>query len=145
MRVLGLFVGACAVLLLPAGVAAQQIDIEAAPQQPAPQPALRRPEIITPPGAREITRPRDLDFQPYDIRVRLDPAFIEPFTGVAPTSPTTGVRFGLAGWTAPQVGIHQASGVVREDPGWLVFGVSFVWDVPIEPVPVPAPPKSPAP
>jgi hypothetical protein len=88
-----------------------------------------------PPGAREITRPREADFQPQDIRVRIDPAFIEPFTGVRQTGPKTAVRFGLAGWTAPQAGIPQAEGVVRQDQGDLAFGFSITWDVPVEPVP----------
>ncbi len=123
--------------LAPGAAVAQQIDIETSIPQPEPPgpPALPRPEIVPPPGAREITRPREADFQPQDIRVRIDPAFIEPFTTVRQTSPKTAVRFGLAGWTAPQAGVHQAEGVVHESQGVLALGFSIIWDVPVEPPP----------
>jgi hypothetical protein len=123
--------------VVPGLAAAQQIDIETrTPQAEPPAPrALPRPEIVTPPGAREITRPREADFQPQDIRVRIDPAFIEPFTAARQTGPKTAVRFGLAGWTAPQAGVHQAEGVVHESQGVLALGLSIIWDVPVEPVP----------
>jgi hypothetical protein len=131
---------AATLALAPALAGAQQIDIETItpPVPPAPPP-VPRPEIVTPPGARDITRPREADFQPQDIRVRIDPAFIEPFTAVRQTGPRSAVRFGLAGWTAPQAGVHQAEGVVRESQGVLALGFSIIWDVPVEPLPAPRP------
>jgi hypothetical protein len=116
-------------LLVPAPAGAQEIQIET---ETKPEVRVPRPEIVTPPGAREITRPRESDFYPQDIRVRLDPAFIEPFTAVRQTGPTSAVRFGLSGWTAPNTPVSQSEGTIRELQGWLALGFSVVWDVPVD-------------
>jgi hypothetical protein len=125
------------VLLSPRPGGGQEIEIEAKPPGARPEPRPPQMEIITPPGAREITRPRESDFYPEDIRVRLDPAFIAPFTTVRPTGPKTAVQFGLAGWTAPNTPVASQQGYLRESPGWFALGFSVISDRPVrEGVPV---------
>jgi hypothetical protein len=116
-------------------VHAQQIELGTTPPEPAPP----RPEIVPPPGFEEITRPRESDFYPEDIRVRLDPAFILPLATVKQTGPDSAVQFGLSGWTAPQTPVGQTPAGRRENPGWFALGFSFVWDVPVKPTVPPAP------
>ena len=47
---------------------AQQIEIEKAPEG-----RDVRPRVVPPPGLHDVTRPRESDFYPDDIRVRHDP------------------------------------------------------------------------
>jgi hypothetical protein len=130
LGVLGLLAATLGGLAVAAStVEAQEIELGTAP----PEPRVPRPEILPPPGFDEITRPRESDFYPEDIRVRLDPAFILPLTTVRPTGPTSGVRFGLSGWTAPQTPVGQTPSALRENPGWFALGFSIVWDVPVKP------------
>ncbi len=121
-----------ALLAITVGVAgpagAQGIEIGVTPEARPPKP----PEIVTPPGSREITRPRESTFYPQDIRVRLDPAFIEPFGAIRQVSPKSAIQFGLAGWTAPNSAVPQHEGVVREIQGWFALGFAIVWDLPPE-------------
>ncbi len=126
--VLGLAMLAIAVGIA-GGASAQQIEIEVTPPGRRPP---KPPEIVTPPGSREITRPRESTFYPQDIRVRLDPAFIEPFGAIRPVGPKSAVQFGLAGWTAPNVAVPQHEGVVREVQGWFALGFAIIWDLPPE-------------
>src|SRR2546427_10335941 len=93
-------------------VRAQQIEINGRPPEQAP-----KLEIVPPPGAKEITRPRESDFYPDDIRVRLDPAFIEPFATVKQTGPNSAVQMGLAGWTSPNIPVPHGGDAFRADPG----------------------------
>ncbi len=108
--------------------AAQEIEIKTTP----PEERVTRPEIVPPPGAREITRPRESDFYPADIRVRIDPAFILPFVATRQTGPRSAIRFGLAGWTSPNTPVPQGGGTYRETPGWFALGFALVWDVPVK-------------
>lgn len=112
-------------LALPAG--AQQIELKAKPPEARP-PKL---EVLPPPGALEITRPRESDFYPQNIRVRIDPAFIEPATAVRQTGPRSAVQLGLAGWISPNTPVPQGGGTFREVPGWFALGFAVVWDVPV--------------
>jgi hypothetical protein len=107
---------------------AQEIEIGVTPEARPPKP----PEIVTPPGSREITRPRESGFYPQDIRVRLDPAFIEPFGAIRQVGPKSAVQFGLAGWTAPNTLGRQHEGDVREIHGWFALGFAIIWDLPPE-------------
>ena len=107
---------------------AQQIQIET-----TPEPREIRPEIVPPGGLHEITRPRESDFYPEDIRVRVDPAFIFPFAGVRQTGPNSAVRFGLSGWTVPATPVGQTPTAQREVPGWFALGFSLVWGGPPPP------------
>ena len=119
---------AAALLQAPHPAAAQQqIEIKA----PPPEKRVPTPEIHPPPGAREITRPRESDFYPDNIRVRLDPAFVEPFTAVRQTGPKSAVQLGVAGWTAPNTPVSQGGGRFREVPGWFALGFAIVWEVPV--------------
>lgn len=103
-----------------------QVEITAPPPERLP-----RPEFILPGQPPEVTGPREQDFYPDRIRARHDPAFIVPFTSTVRTGPTTGLRFGLSAWTAPQG--RGSFLLAREVGGWFAFGFSFVWDVPLEP------------
>jgi hypothetical protein len=105
--------------LLPAGrVLAQQ----AAETAPAPGPRF---EIVAPGSAvREGTRPREAEFYREDVRVRHEPAFIEPFTAKPASGPFK--RVGLSAWTSPP---GRGDGVVQhETTGWFSFGLSLVWE-----------------
>jgi len=76
-----------------------------------------------------MTRPREQDFYPDQIKSRHDPAFIAPFTTTIPTGPRTGIRVGLSGWTAPAA--RGETQLRREASGVLAFGISLAWDVAI--------------
>lgn len=117
------------VLLLSGGIvtsaaAQDQLKIIAPPPLP---PEKAPPEFVIPGQPAELTRPREQDFYPDQIRSRHDPAFIAPFTTTIPTGPRTGVRVGLSGWTAPAVPGENV--LRREAGGALAFGLSFAWDV----------------
>jgi len=122
-------VSAAALLQAPHPAAAQQQQIEI--KAPPPEKRVPLPEILPPPGAREITRPRESEFYPDNIRVRLDPAFVEPLTAVKQTNPKSAIQFGLAGWTAPNTPVPQGGGTFREVSGWFALGFAIVWDVPV--------------
>src|SRR5437016_13536523 len=124
MLVTRIFVLLALAPLLAAPATAQQIEIKAKPPEQAP-----KLEIVPPPGAREITRPRESDFYPDNIRVRLDPAFVEPLTAVKQTGPKSAIQFGVSGWTAPNTPVPQGGGTFREVPGWFALGFTIVWDV----------------
>lgn len=122
--------------IVTSAVAQDQLKIVA---PPPPPPEKAPPEFVAPGQPAELTRPRELDFYPDDIRTRHDPAFIVPFTGVVPTGPRTGVRVGLSGWTAPAV--RGENVLRREATGALAFGLSLAWDVEL-PKETPAPPSA---
>src|SRR5437016_14481563 len=98
--------------LVAAPAAAQQIEIKAKPPEQAP-----KLEILPPPGAKEITRPRESDFYPDDIRVRLDAAFIEPFAAVKQAGPNSAAQMGPAGWTSPNTPARPRTDAIRDGPG----------------------------
>ena len=107
-------------LAMVAPVGAQRpVEIEApAPEKP---PQIR---IVEPtPATREATRPREHDFYGADVRVRHEPAFIEPFIDQT----EGGTKYGLSGWTAPPtpVGSSLAQGDLS---GVFAVGVTFIWD-----------------
>lgn len=104
----------------PAGA---QSPVEIRVSAPEKPPQLR---IVEPtPATREATRPREADFYGTDVRVRHQPAFIEPFVGET----QGGTKYGLSGWTSPStpVGSH-----VSQEPwarsGWFSLGLTVVWD-----------------
>lgn len=103
-------------------VAAQSpIEIRAtAPEKPL---QLR---IVEPSEAtRQSTRPREADFYREDVRVRHEPAFIEPFVGQT----QGGTKYGLSGWTSPTTPVGS---YVSQEPwarsGWPALGFTVVWD-----------------
>ena len=111
-------------LLLPMGVAGQEVEIK------APGPGTGTPEpIVIPPGDHgQATRPSDADYYPRAPRVRHEPAFIGPLSAKREKPEVTG-RTGIAGWTSPgpAVGPSQIS---REVNGWFAFGFAFEWGGP---------------
>ena len=118
-------------LALAGPAAAQAPSAQPAPA-PAPvddqtsaTPADKNLEIIAPsPGARDVTRPREADFYPEDVRVRHEPGFVEPLTARPKTGPVK--KVGVSGWTAPP---GRGDGIVqREINGWFGFGISVIWE-----------------
>jgi hypothetical protein len=107
---------------LTAPVAAQSpIEIRAtAPEKP------QQLRIVEPSEAtRQSTRPREADFYREDVRVRHEPAFIEPFVGQT----QGGTKYGLSGWTSPTTPVGS---YVSQEPwarsGWPALGFTVVWD-----------------
>jgi hypothetical protein len=98
------------------------VEIETAPSQ------LPHVEIAPQgPATREATRPSEADFYREDIRVRHEPAFIEPFV----TKTQGGTEIGLSGWTSPNMPVGSlASQGYGQDNGWFSLGITFVWDSP---------------
>src|SRR5512134_3452738 len=91
-----------------------QVEIQAtAPEKPA-QIRIEEPT----PATREATRPREADFYGTDVRVRHQPAFIEPFMGET----EGGTKYGLSGWTAPSTPVGS---LVSQEPwarpGWPIL------------------------
>ena len=90
------------------------------------------------PAARETTKPNDADLYRDDVRVRHEPAFIEPFA----TKTQGGNEVGLSGWTAPATPVGSlASQGYYQNNGWFAFGISFTFDAP--PRPTTRPPSAP--
>ena len=113
----------CWGLLAVTSPAAAQAPVEiraTAPEKP------RQIRIVEPsPATREATRPREADFYGEDVRVRHEPAFIEPFVGQT----QGGTKYGLSGWTAPSTPVGS---LVSQEPwarsGWPSLGITVVWD-----------------
>ncbi len=113
-----------AVVLALAGSALAQSGVE---MRTAPQPGPHF-EIVSPgPATREASKPSDADFYREDVRVRHEPAFIEPFVGRT----KGGNEVGLSGWTAPnpQVGSLASQGYQQAN-GWFALGITFLFDYP---------------
>jgi hypothetical protein len=111
---------ACLAQAAPA-LAQSQVEIEApAPEKPA------QIRIVEPtPATRDATRPREADFYGQDVRVRHEPAFIEPFVGET----QGGTKYGLSGWTSPAtpVGSWVAQGALDRS-GAMSAGLTVIWD-----------------
>ena len=105
-------------------IAQSPVEIRAsAPEKP------RQLRIVEPtPATREATRPREADFYGTDVRVRHQPAFIEPFVGQT----QGGTKYGLSGWTSPStpVGSLVSQEPWARSPGWFSLGLTVVWDSP---------------
>ena len=141
MATIGLIVFVTAVLAVPASAqqAPSGVQIESTPQPEPERPAA----VLPPPLHYETTRPSDTGKYSNDVRVEHDPAFIEPFTATFEDSVSSG-RYGLAGWTSPNLPVGPSVIAYREVPGWLGFGFSLVWGGPPRPVrAVPAKPPAP--
>ncbi len=116
-------IGVGLLALMVAGPASAQNPVEiraTAPEKPA---QLR---IVEPsPATREATRPREAGFYREDVRVRHEPAFIEPFVGET----QGGTKYGLSGWTSPTTPVGS---YVSQEPwarsGWFALGFTVVWD-----------------
>jgi hypothetical protein len=82
-------------------------------------------ELSAPPAIREGTRPRDAGFYPEDVRVRHEPAFVEPLTHRPAAGPVK--KMGASLWTAPAARGSLASSP-PDVPGWLGFGFTLIWE-----------------
>lgn len=113
--------GLLAVMIAGPASAQNPVEIRAtAPEKPT---QLR---IVEPsPATREATRPREAGFYREDVRVRHEPAFIEPFVGET----QGGTKYGLSGWTSPTTPVGS---YVSQEPwarsGWFALGFTVVWD-----------------
>ena len=106
-----------------ASPASAQAPVEIQASAPEKPPQLR---IVEPtPATREATRPREANFYGTDVRVRHQPAFIEPFVGET----QGGMKYGLSGWTSPSTPVGS---LVSQEPwarsGWPALGFTLVWD-----------------
>lgn len=106
----------------PAPATAQApVEIEASAPEKPPQFRIVEPTEAT----REATRPREADFYGTDVRVRHQPAFIEPFVGQT----QGGTKYGLSGWTSPSTPVGSLG---SQEPwargGWPALGFTVVWD-----------------
>lgn len=115
---------------------AQQGPVELRSLIPEP---FRGLELVVPgPTARELTRPRDLEFYGEDQRVPYNPAFIEPFTT---TTPSGTVKMGVSAYTAPQTPVGPLSGTnPLVNMGSLSLGFTVIWDLPLPEAAQGAPP-----
>jgi hypothetical protein len=103
---------------------AQELPIDVYPERRKPEGRLapsRPPD--TP------TRPPGSSVYPRDVGVGHDPAFIEPLAGSYRTNAGSG-RYGMSGWTAPNVPVGGAQGDAGEVSGWLSLGFTFTWGGP---------------
>jgi len=113
--------GVLALALSGTASAQNPVEIRAtAPEKPA------QIHIVEPsPATREQTRPREAEFYGTDVRVKHEPAFIEPFVGQT----AGGTKYGLSGWTSPSPPVGS---YVSQEPwartGWPAIGISVVWD-----------------
>ena len=128
MKSLTMFGAGAALIAALAAPAGAQTDVEMrAASKESP-----RFEIVSPggPASREATRPNDADFFREDIRVRHEPAFIEPFVDET----KAGNEYGLSGWTSPNppVGSLGSQGY-GQSSGWFSFGLTFLFDYPPKP------------
>jgi len=105
-------------------IAQTPVEIQASAPEKPPQIRIEEPTAAT----REATRPREADFYGTDVRVRYQPAFIEPFVGQT----QGGTKYGLSGWTSPStpVGSLVSQEPWARSPGWFSLGLTVVWDSP---------------
>jgi hypothetical protein len=105
-------------------IAQSPVEIQASAPEKPPQIRIVEPTQAT----REATRPREADFYGTDVRVRHQPAFIDPFVGQT----QGGTKYGLSGWTSPStpVGSLVSQEPWARSPGWFSLGLTVVWDSP---------------
>lgn len=120
---IAMVVGSGLLLVTLTAPAAAQGPIEIRATAPEKPQQLR---IVEPSEAtRQSTRPREADFYREDVRVRHEPAFIEPFVGQT----QGGTKYGLSGWTSPTTPVGS---YVSQEPwarsGWPALGFTVVWD-----------------
>ncbi|HWO06314.1 MAG TPA: hypothetical protein VNQ54_16055 [Methylomirabilota bacterium] len=120
---IAMVIGSGLLLVTLTAPAAAQSPIEIRATAPEKPQQLR---IVEPSEAtRQSTRPREADFYREDVRVRHEPAFIEPFVGQT----QGGTKYGLSGWTSPTTPVGS---YVSQEPwarsGWPALGITVVWD-----------------
>ena len=145
-----LFVAGLLTLILLGGAPASAQTPPAEGGSPAPAaPASSGSVTVTPQPTQPQTRP-DFGFEDvlppeqgsprgedYGERTRTiyQPAFVKGAVKTTRTSRTSGVRYGLSGWTAPRIPFDD-----RESSGFPAIGITIEWGAPMEP---PAEPPKP--
>lgn len=117
-----LLAGLVVASLIPTRAGAQDpVELHTTAPEKPPQLRIEDPT----PATRDATRPREADFYREDVRVRHQPAFIEPFVGQT----EGGTKYGLSGWTSPTTPVGS---YVSQEPwargGWFALGFTLVWD-----------------
>ena len=106
----------------------------------APPPSRDR---LDTPGRLSATPPSEELYYPgHGPIVPHDPAFIPPF--VTKPSRDSGVQLGIAGWTSPNIPVGASGAGLRENNGWVGFGLAAKWGTSprrneTPPAPAPAP------
>ena len=146
LSVAGLFVAA---LLTGEPASAQSHPSREGSAVPAAAPAASGSVTVTPQPSQPQTRP-DFGFEnalppeqgsPREedhgerTRTIYQPAFVKGAVKTTRTSRTSGVRYGLSGWTAPRIPFDD-----RESSGFPAIGITIEWGAPMEP---PAEPPKP--
>ncbi len=101
---------------------------------------------VTPPAAArpssfifEWSLPPEEKSPPNDYgertRTIFQPAFVNGASRTTRTSRTSGIRYGLSGWTAPRIPFDD-----RDSSGFPAIGLTIEWGVPMEPPAEPATP-----
>jgi hypothetical protein len=127
------------VLILTVGLAQGQ-GVGPATSTPDSGPRLRLERSLPP----EQQGSRDRELYPNDARGTLDPVLLQPFTTSIRTSPISGIRIGLSGWTTPGLPTRTLQGELPPyASGDLAGGVTIFWNVAMSPAaPTPPPPSS---
>ena len=123
MKQMWMFAAASLSVALVGSAAGQSsVEMETAP------PHAPRFEIVPPsPATREATKPLEADFYREDVRIRHEPAFIEPFV----SQTKGGNQYGLSGWTAPNIPVGSLAGQgYQNDSGAFALGITFLFDYP---------------
>ncbi len=116
-----------ALLLAVAGPALAQVDIRTAPPATPERP---RDLVVTPGPYTDITEPRENSWYPQGVRVPYEPAFIAPPMSEEYETTTSRGRYGIAGWTAPNVPVGAGGLLYNDRPGWFSLGFAFTWGAP---------------
>lgn len=149
-RVLSVGIGLAALLLGAGSVQAQTPPTSDAPTTSSPAPGSVGVGVVAPRPSEPPTEfgfewgippeqhgAREEDFFPGErTRSIHQPAFLRGATTTTRTSRTSGVRWGLSGWTAPRVQYDSQ----RESSGGAAFGLTIEWGTPMEPPAEPTPP-----
>ena len=116
---------------VPAAPAATgSVTVTPQPTHPQPGPNFGFEDVLAP----EQGFPRE-DAHGERTRTIYRPAFVNGAVRTTRTSRTSGVRYGLSGWTAPRIPYDD-----RESSGFPAIGITIEWGVPMEP---PAEPQKP--
>jgi len=113
-----------------APAAGGSVTVTPQPTHPQPGPNFGFEDVLAP----EQGFPRE-DAHGERTRTIYRPAFVNGAVRTTRTSRTSGVRYGLSGWTAPRIPYDD-----RESSGFPAIGITIEWGVPMEP---PAEPQKP--
>jgi len=106
------------------------VGVSVTPPAAPPRPSFGFEQSLPP---EQTSPPND-----YGERTRtiFQPAFVNGASRTTRTSRTSGIRYGLSGWTAPRIPFDD-----RESSGFPAIGLTIEWGVPMEPPAEPATPS----